>query len=340
MTSALTIRKALPWLDPTRQTGESQRHAMRRYMRWLASSGAQPMPPDLRAYRDAMFEDGLTPSSVSAHLSTVRARYQAMLEDAQFRDYLYALPDVTALDSIADKRAAVEEIVDRIALAILPSAAPVSVVDEQDRPDSQQVRLTGEQASRWLQSIALMPVGPVKRARDLALIALMLASGIREGETVALRVDDLRQRLDGQLALWVRHGKGGKARVVPYGAMEDVLRPVDAWLALAGIEGGAVWRGLYPPDGAGYHRVRPSAMTRRALIDVVMAYPAMIDGELVTLRPHDLRRSYARMLFDAGVEPVRIQQNLGHSDLKTTLGYIGDLNARDRRPPQVFVVPM
>ena len=33
---------------------------------------------------------------------------------------------------------------------------------------------------------------------------------------------------------------------------------------------------------------------------------------------------------------VAIQQNLGHADVKTTLGYIGELDAEKRRPPAIY----
>jgi hypothetical protein len=41
-------------------------------------------------------------------------------------------------------------------------------------------------------------------------------------------------------------------------------------------------------------------------------------------------------LYDAGVDLVAIQQNLGHADLHTTLLYIGTLDADARQPPAIF----
>ncbi len=62
----------------------------------------------------------------------------------------------------------------------------------------------------------------------------------------------------------------------------------------------------------------------------------MIRGHLTPITPHDLRRTYARMMYQAGMDLVKIQQNMGHEDSKTTLGYIGTLDASDRRPPNVL----
>jgi hypothetical protein len=40
-------------------------------------------------------------------------------------------------------------------------------------------------------------------------------------------------------------------------------------------------------------------------------------------------------LDDAGFGRVVIQQNLGHADVKMTLGYIGELDAGNRRSPPI-----
>jgi hypothetical protein len=41
-------------------------------------------------------------------------------------------------------------------------------------------------------------------------------------------------------------------------------------------------------------------------------------------------------LYEAGVDIEPIRQNLGHSDRKTTQGYIGTLGAERRKPPAVY----
>jgi integrase len=107
---------------------------------------------------------------------------------------------------------------------------------------------------------------------------------------------------------------------------------VDAWLTNAGISSGAVFRGFYRDN----KHVRTTALTSRAVQMILAEYPISIDGQRVHVRPHDLRRTYARRLHDAGMAIAAIQQNLGHADVKTTLGYIGDLSAEQRKPPAVY----
>ena len=107
---------------------------------------------------------------------------------------------------------------------------------------------------------------------------------------------------------------------------------MDKWREAAGIDQGPVFRGFYK----GNRKLRPGRLSVRAVEYIVGAYPVMVDGDMVSVKPHDLRRTYARRLYDAGFDLLAIQQNLGHADVKTTLGYIGTLDAEQRRPPAVF----
>jgi integrase len=93
-----------------------------------------------------------------------------------------------------------------------------------------------------------------------------------------------------------------------------------------------VFKGFYKAR----QKLRPGRLSTRAIQYVLAGYPVMIEGALTTARPHDLRRTYARRLYEAGVDLVAIQQNLGHADIKTTLRYIGALDADRRRAPGVY----
>ena len=119
---------------------------------------------------------------------------------------------------------------------------------------------------------------------------------------------------------------------MPYGDLDWVLVIVAAWLDAAGIHEGPVFRGFY----RGNKSLRPGPLSVRAIQYLLARYPIAVNGDLVTVKPHDLRRTYARRLYEAGMAPVEIQQNLGHAGLKTTLGYIGTLDAEQRRPPAVY----
>lgn len=320
-------RKILMPDDPDKDT----KHRLNRYLRWLKETNRTWLDADLAAHRDYLLNDEhISPTSASAHLSTIRARYKTIMRAPATRDRLYRLTSSDAPPS--DRKAFVDEIYERLRAMLDPDAAVVPTYTDQDTPDTLHLRLTPAQARALMRRPG---IDSLKGMRDTAVITLFLCTGIREAELCSLDVSDLRHRLDGQLALYVRQGKGRKRRMIPYGELDWVLAFLEIWMINAGIETGAVFRGFYK----GCKRLRSSRLTKRAIGYILDEYPITIDGELRKVQPHDLRRTYARRLYDGGMDLNRIRQNLGHTDLQTTLGYIGSLDAVERRPPAIFEPP-
>jgi site-specific recombinase XerD len=327
MTVALTVEERVGLVPG--DAGKDERHRLAMFERWVRERGRGWSEPDLAEYRDEMLGRGLAPSTVAAHLSTVRGRYRRLVKDRGVRDALYARARAMAPDGQpADWKAVVDEVLVRIENAIDPGQAPVRVKVSQDRADAGQVRLSRGQAEALL---AAPDTSTLRGLRDAAAIGLMLCTGVREAELVGLDVPDLRQRLGGELALHVREGKGKKERLVPYGELGFCLVIVDRWLERAGIEEGPVFRGFYRGG-----RVRAGRLTPRAVHYLLGEYPVEVEGRAVAVRPHDCRRTYARRLWEEGVDPLVVQQNLGHARSETTLGYIGALDASKRRPPAIY----
>jgi site-specific recombinase XerD len=305
-----------------------------KFAAWLQQQGHGWQSPDLPGYRDAMLAQDYAPSTVSAHLSTIRGRYRRLLSDNGLRDAMFrhATRYVRAagLDNTpATVKSLVDEWEKRLENAIDPESSAVTVPRAQDTPDSDHLRLTAAQAGQLL---AAPGVDTLQGLRDTAIIALMLCTGIREAELVGLDVEDLRENLGGELALHVRDGKGCKSRLVPYGDLDWVLVIVDAWLAAAEIEAGPVFRGFY----RGGESLRPGRISKRAVGLVLDRYPIAVNGRQRHVNPHDLRRSYARLQYEGGMGILAIRDNLGHADHKTTLGYIGEMNGDRRRGKAVI----
>ena len=305
------------------------------FQTWLNQQGDSWFACDLASYRDSLLDKGYATGTIRGHLSTVRARLKK-LNDNNLRDMLYAsVPDSF---SPADRKAFVDEIVARLENTLKPEHAVVKSIVKQDVVDSQQVRLNERQCNDLVHQ---MNIKLLSGMRDLALVSLMMTTGLREQEAVDLTTDDLRQSMNGELVLLVREGKGKKQRAIPYGDNRFVLQIVDKWLDRAGILSGRVFRGFYKPrkDKQGQSlppKIRQS-LSVRAVQNIITAYPvADDDGNLITVHPHDLRRTYARRQYEMGLDPVKIQQNLGHSDLSTTLGYIGSLDMQSRRGKRMF----
>ena len=95
--------------------------------------------------------------------------------------------------------------------------------------------LTAEQA----QSLWLAPdCQRLKGKRDRALLALLLACGLRRHEAVTLTLDHLQQREE-HWAIVDLVGKAGHVRTVP--VPDWVKRELDGWLAAAAVDRGKVF---------------------------------------------------------------------------------------------------
>jgi len=106
---------------------------------------------------------------------------------------------------------------------------------------------------------------------------------------------------------------------------------VDWWMQAAGITEKAVFRGVRKGGKSPY--------LTRSVNRILSRYPISIDGVPRPVKPHDLRRTYARRAYEMGMDVLRIQQNLGRASTDTTLRYIGTLDADLRRPPEMFDPP-
>jgi site-specific recombinase XerD len=153
----------------------------------------------------------------------------------------------------------------------------------------------------------------LKGKRDRALLALLLACGLRRHEAVALRLDDLQQREE-HWAIVDLVGKGGHIRTVP---MPDwVRRELEDWLGAAAIDRGRLFRRVNK-----FGKAWGDGITEKAVWDIVKE-SARIVG-VAKLAPHDLRRTCARLCHASGGELEQIQFLLGHVSVQTTERYLG-----------------
>lgn len=298
---------------------------------WLDATGRNWTAPDLVIYRDTLLAAGKAPSTVNAHLSTIRSRYETLLTDntrlADLRQQAAAYLEAHSLPrDPANIKASTDMLIESMRNTLNPKQTSAKEITVQDRAAGDFIRLTQGQANRL---IAAPGTGSLTGLRDTALMTLALCTGARAAELAALEVGDHKARTEsGALALLIRDGKGGKQRLVPYGGLDFAVAIVETWLKHAGITSGPIFRGFF----RGGHTVRKTALTTVAIEQIVAAYPVVIDGQSRTVKPHDLRRTYARLAYEAGMLPVAIQQNLGHASLDTTLIYIGELNDTARQP--------
>ncbi len=155
--------------------------------------------------------------------------------------------------------------------------------------------------------------------RDVAMLELLYATGMRVGELCGLDVDDLDRDRDVVRVL----GKGRKERTVPFG--RPAASALDRWLAQG--------RTALARDGSGpalFLGARGGRIDQRAVRSVVHRRLADVPGA-PDLGPHGLRHTAATHLLEGGADLRSVQELLGHASLATTQRYTHVTTDRLRR---------
>jgi site-specific recombinase XerD len=143
---------------------------------------------------------------------------------------------------------------------------------------------------------ALEGEGPIP-LRNRALVELVYSAGLRSAEVVGLDLADVDFE---QELVHVRHGKGGKERVVPLG--EEAAHWVSRYL----------------------HEARPALAAGANDALFISVRGRRLDTSTlrrVAPHPHRLRHAFATHLLEGGADLRTIQELLGHSSLSTTQIY-------------------
>jgi integrase/recombinase XerC len=180
--------------------------------------------------------------------------------------------------------------------------------------------LSRDEARRLLDAAAIHAGerGPTG-LRDVAILEVLYATGVRVAELTGLDVDDV----DTERRVVRVLGKGRKERSVPYGvpagrAVDDWVRHGRPRLAVPG-SGAALFLGS-----------RGRRIDQRAVRAVVHARLAEVDGA-PDLGPHGLRHTAATHLLEGGADLRAVQEILGHASLATTQLYTHVSTDRLRR---------
>ena len=151
--------------------------------------------------------------------------------------------------------------------------------------------------------------------RDIAMLELLYATGLRASELCGLRMDELNMD-HGYVSAT---GKGRKQRLVPVG--ESALEALRRYLEC----------GRAPLDRKRspylFLTQRAGPMTRQGFWKMVRKY-AQVAGITKDLYPHMLRHSFATHLLEHGADLRSVQAMLGHADISTTQIYTHVSRAR------------
>lgn len=144
--------------------------------------------------------------------------------------------------------------------------------------------------------------------RDLAMWELFYSSGLRLSELTGLDLNDVDLNA---AEVVIRHGKGGKSRILPVGrqAREALLR----WLPLRVTYAAGDEPALFVSRNGG--RLVPRSVQAR-----LDRWGRKL-GLAEHLHPHMLRHSFASHLLESSGDLRAVQELLGHANLSTTQIY-------------------
>lgn len=177
--------------------------------------------------------------------------------------------------------------------------------------------LTQSEVKRLLDSCNLKTI---TGRRDKLVLGLLVGAGLRREELASLTFEDvIIQPIEGRFRTVLNvHGKGAKDRIVPIN--DKLAGLVDSWGAVV-LPVGNIARSVSKGGSVG------ASLSAGGIFLIVARAGAAIGKD--SLEPHDLRRTYAQLGFEAGVAITQISKLLGHSSVATTQRYLNldlDLN--------------
>ena len=143
--------------------------------------------------------------------------------------------------------------------------------------------------------------------RDIAVLELLFATGVRVSELCALKYDDVRLG-EGEIKIY---GKGAKERFVQI-ANPEVLEALYSYQE--------AYKDIMTQAGTFFvNRLRKplSDQSARSIVDNY----SKLAGVETHITPHMFRHSFATLLLEEGVDIRYIQRLLGHSSIVTTQIY-------------------
>lgn len=145
--------------------------------------------------------------------------------------------------------------------------------------------------------------------RDLAILELLYATGMRVSELIYLKIDDIN--MENRMLKCL--GKGSKERIIPFGSKAyQSLR-----LYLDKVRQKLVKN---PNEDILFLNSRGERLSRQGIFYLVKKYVRKAGIEK-KVTPHTLRHTLATHLLENGADLRSVQEMLGHSDISTTQIY-------------------
>lgn len=273
----------------SQNTTAAYRNDLSQFLKWLnvqfpaLQSWVDVAPEVLDGYANALQSKSYTASSIARKVAAVKSFFHFLLA----RGYISTDPTTDLASPRVEKR--------------LPQT------------------LSSDDIDKLLQAAA--EKSTPKNLRDMALLHVLYATGMRVTEAVSIRVEDV------DLAGSLLHcpGKDDIDRELPFDdKTRDILEEY--------IESGRPHLVKDKDEDTLFLNHRGHQLTRQGLWLIIKAYANQADlGDKVT--PHTLRHSFAAHKLDDGLQLREIQHLLGHANISTTQVYSQVVEADENGAP-------
>ena len=157
------------------------------------------------------------------------------------------------------------------------------------------------------------------KTRDMAILTLLLGTGIRVSECVGLDLNDVDFKNNGIKV----HRKGGAEVMVYFGdeVMDALLAYYDEREYITPVEG---------HSNALFLSIQNKRITVRAVENLVKKYSKLVTN-VKNITPHKLRSTYGTTLYQETGDIYLVADVLGHKDVNTTRKHYAALEEDRRR---------
>lgn len=258
-------------------------------------------------------------NSVSAYLRDVRefstfieekdAKKLDEVTEADVASYLLSLKKSDKTSSTVNRKlASVRSFFKFMILSGVLSTNPSIEIKTPKIPRKEIEYLTIEE----IEELLSIPDKSAKGLRDVAILELLYATGLRVSELIEMNLDDVNLRM----GFVTCNGEHGKARIIPLG------RPAREALETYVYEDRErLLRGKKDVEKALFLNYYGERITRQALWKILKGYAekAGIDKKIT---PQILRNSFAVHMIQNGADLKSLQELLGHEDIAATQIYL------------------
>ena len=163
------------------------------------------------------------------------------------------------------------------------------------------------------------------KTRDMALLTLLLGTGIRVSECVGLDIDDVDFKNNGIKI----HRKGGAEVVIYFGdeVRDALLRYMEERNQITALDGST---------NALFLSLKRSRINVRSVENLVKKYSKLVTN-LKNITPHKLRSTYGTALYRETGDIYLVADVLGHKDVNTTKKHYAAIEDDRRRSAAQYV---